>query len=74
MPTDVIYQAVSQLQKKCYTPVITDFDKRTMAFYPYDNETVWHKNRFGIDEPVYSKLQPVDGDTLQLVIVDRKSV
>ncbi|MDF1796882.1 MAG: 5-formyltetrahydrofolate cyclo-ligase [Coxiellaceae bacterium] len=66
--TDPIYKAAIALGKHCYLPVITDFAKKQMAFYVYDEKTQWQKNIFGIDEPVIEHLQPVDGETLQLII------
>ncbi len=67
--TDPIFQAAMALNKNCYLPVITDYEKKHMMFHAYDNKTQWQKNKFGIDEPVVDNLKPVNGKTLQLLIV-----
>ncbi|MCP3852618.1 MAG: 5-formyltetrahydrofolate cyclo-ligase [Gammaproteobacteria bacterium] len=54
--------------KHCYLPVILSKENASIAFAPFDEETVFQKNCFGISEPVFLKEQLKSAKQLDLIL------
>jgi len=64
-----IIQAVFQLQKKCYLPIVDDKQKGQMQFIEFNQETILKPNRYQILQPVYNQQLIIPPEKLDLIIM-----
>ncbi len=62
-----IIQAIWQLGKKCYLPILPSQQKKTLEFAAYQPDTLLQRNKYNIFEPVNS--ETITPEKLDLVIV-----
>lgn len=64
-----IIQALFQLQKKCYLPIVDDKQKGQMRFIEFNQEAVLEPNRYQILQPVYNQKLIIPPEKLDLIIM-----
>jgi 5-formyltetrahydrofolate cyclo-ligase len=64
-----IISLIWQTQKKCYLPVLTASDEKSLHFIAYESDDHLQTNCYGIAEPVFSPAKEIQAKALDLVLV-----
>jgi 5-formyltetrahydrofolate cyclo-ligase len=64
-----IIELIWKTHKKCYLPVLTQGEEKSLHFIAYDAEDQLQTNCYGIQEPCLSLEKEVPANTLDLVLV-----